>query len=190
MSPRTFKRNSAWWQDPNNVKQDKNGNFKDERLPAVENNWKQAKKTVFLWLADRFHRYFKQNDNDFDKWHTCICNSFLEKFTPELDKYGYDGKASLKYGKAQKIVNMTFKNLFCFDDAMTYIKKFDNCHMPIDSYILNWYNDMFPIKKCNTAWSDLDRGTYCELQKNIKNALGTTYKPFWAEFYIWSEYNV
>ena len=59
--------------------------------------------------------------------------------------------------------------------------------MPIDSYILNWYNDSSQ-NKCDVAWSDLEEKQYYELQDEIEKILGD-YNPFSAEFYIWAEYN-
>ena len=182
MSPRTFEKNKAWWNNPENVKTTKNGK---QRLE--EDDWQDAKSEVFDWLAGEFDTYFQKGCKDFNVWHKTICNDFLERFKPILNQYGYDADKSLKYGKAQKIVNMTFKYLFCFDDAKNHAEKFDVCHMPIDSYILNWYNDSSQ-NKCDTAWSDLEETQYYELQDEIKKILGN-YNPFLAEFYIWAEYN-
>ena len=191
MSPRTFDKNGEWWNNPENAKPNSK-----ERLKEKETDWQQAKEELFKWLADEFHAYFENGSYKvFDDWHKEICDKFLNEFKPKLKNYGYDAEKSLKYGKAQKIVNMTFKYLFCFDDAKDYAEKFDVCHMPIDSYILKWYNDccndcyngMSKEKRCTVAWSDLDKGTYDELQKNIKKILDG-YNPFLAEFYIWAEY--
>ena len=183
MSPRTFDKNKDWWNNPENAKPNKN-----ERVKTKENEWQAAKNKIFTWLAGEFHTYF-QNDSykRFEDWHKTICGEFLTKFKPILDEYGYNPETSLKYGKAQKIDNMTFKYLFCFDEAENYGEKFDVCHMPIDSYILNWYNDSSK-NKCTVDWSDLEEKQYYELQNEIKKILGN-YHPFLAEFYIWAEYN-
>ena len=181
MSPRTFKKIDTWWNNKNNAK---SGN---ERKKDVEKAWQDAKKELFEWLASAFYTYFQNECNDFNKWHQTICDQFLKKFKPILSQYGYDADSSLKYGKAQKIVNMTFKYLFCFDDANQYNTKFNECHMPIDSYILKWYGDISGDKR-KLVWSDLEKEEYYELQGNIKSILGKN-NPFLAEFYIWAEYN-
>lgn len=181
MSPRTFKKIDTWWNNKNNAK---SGN---ERKKDVEKAWQDAKKELFEWLASAFYTYFQNECNDFNNWHETICEEFLNRFKPILNEYGYDAEKSLKYGKAQKIINMTFKYLFCFDDAENFGKKFDVCHMPIDSYILNWYNDSSK-NKCTVAWSDLGKEQYYKIQENIRNIL-VGYNPFLAEFYIWAEYN-
>lgn len=182
MSPRTFDKNKDWWNNPENAKSNKN-----ERVKTKENEWQEAKNKIFTWLAGEFYTYFQNDCTDFDNWHKTICEEFLNRFKPILNEYGYDAEKSLKYGKAQKIINMTFKYLFCFDDAENFGKKFDVCHMPIDSYILNWYNDSSK-NKCTVAWSDLGKEQYYKIQENIRNIL-VGYNPFLAEFYIWAEYN-
>lgn len=187
MSPRTFEKNANWWSNPENVKLTKNGKHKDERTKEKEYAWQKDKKAVFHWLAHKFWDYFQNGCNNFDVWHNKLCEAFMVEFGSILNKHGYNGGESLKYGKAQKIINMTFKYLFCFNDAQEFADKFKPCHMPIDSYIINWYND-YNDEKCNTTWSNLSKTEYKKLQTNIKNLLGE-HNPFLAEFYIWAEYN-
>ena len=59
----------------------------------------------------RFKDYFETSspadETAFDEWHHETCDAFLEVFT----KYYNDAK----YGKAQKIVNMMFKHLYCME---------------------------------------------------------------------------
>ena len=184
MSPRTFIKDEDWWNNQANTK--KNGT---ERRKEKEEGWQAEKNVLFEKLSGEFLKYFQQPCSNFNCWHQKICKYFLKKFKSILVEYGYDADESLKYGKAQKIVNMTFKYLFCFDDAQAYRKKFEACHMPIDSYILKWYNDVCDqADKCETAWSDLDKAQYDAIQEKIKAELGN-YNPFLAEFYIWAEYN-
>lgn len=66
-----------------------------------------------------------------------------------------------------------------------YPRNFDNCHMPIERYILKWYNDYYPQNKMATVWWELNDDV---VQTNIKTTLGS-YNPFLAEFYSWAEYN-
>lgn len=85
---------------------------------------------------------------------------------------------NIKYGKAQKIVNMTCKYLMLFSDASDYQKVFQQCEMPLDSKILEYYNNTIvtslnksknsKIQRCNTAWSNLEYDEYEDIQKNIK----------------------
>lgn len=52
------------------------------------------------------------------------------------------GDGLMTYGQAQKIVNMAFKYLYCLVDFCDFNnpieKKFDACHMPLDSIMLTW----------------------------------------------------
>ena len=86
-------------------------------------------------LADRFCKYFKDpapsTESDFDKIHSDFCDFFLT----ELNKIF--ASTPQEFGKAQKVINMAFKYLYCFDDATSYLPHFTYCHMPIDSYTLN-----------------------------------------------------
>lgn len=110
---------------------------------------------------------------------------------------------NIKYGKAQKIVNMTCKYLMLFSDASDYQKVFQQCEMPLDSKILEYYNNTIvtslnksknsKIQRCNTAWSNLEYDEYEDIQKNIKEFcesnkntdLNLTGFPLIDEFTIW-----
>lgn len=82
-------------------------------------------------LYEYIHNGIGDNFESFDDWHKNTCNKIQE----DLSKH-YEG---VKYGKAQKFLNMSFKYLYCFDDIDDKIKeKFIPCHIVLDSYILNW----------------------------------------------------
>jgi hypothetical protein len=99
----------------------------------------------------------------------------------------------ITYGKAQKIVNMTMKQLYCFDNAPNYKSSvFQHCHIPIDSIIL----EFFKISVTG-GWSGFDNVGYKEVQKKCKEkwekktedaglpANDDFTKLFFAEFIIW-----
>lgn len=84
----------------------------------------------------------------FDDWHKNLCEFFLNgkgkiKGLDDLllAAKKYPNQATI--GKAQKIVNMTFKYMYCFDNADQYANKFEPCHIPLDSYILDWFFDCY-----------------------------------------------
>lgn len=92
----------------------------------------------------RFKNYFRDTskkdfDNlhkdiskeDFDKWHKDTCKVFLKALEGIYEE--------LSYGKAQKIVNMTFKYAYCLLDDEEKKKYFEHCHMPLDSFTLEWF---------------------------------------------------
>lgn len=156
-----------------------------------------GKKELFENLADEFVKYFKsppKSKEEFDEWHSKICNKVLETL---------DGLCEVKvhYGKAQKLVNMSFKNFYCFADAEEYEKKgyFDNCHMPLDSFTLSWYMNKADGKISVDSWSSMEADDYSKIQTEIReyfdsksnityrNKNGDSLTPFIAEFYIWEE---
>lgn len=159
-------------------------------------------------LVDRFVDYFKsdlpQNEKEFDEWHGEICENFLQGFNKLLKDYDIE---KISYGKAQKIVNMTFKYIYCFDDNIDF-DYFKYCHMTLDRYTLEWFledvrmwlmeNNCKFAKNKIPAWSNLDKGksdkefSYLWIQTQIRKYLNKQDKyskiPFIAEFTIWKKY--
>lgn len=137
-------------------------------------------------LYDFIHNGVIETEEDYDKWHDSVCLEFVEQ-------YNQNGKSTIKYGKAQKIVNMSLKYIYCFDDSKKYREKFCHCHMPIDRYTLEWFC-RYVVKELNakkeekekldrisvtkirdTSWSSLDAGKemyqYSWIQKQIRDFL-------------------
>lgn len=135
-------------------------------------------------MAQKFVDYFKnpapKSQADFDTFHKTTCLYFLG----ELNKCVHD---SQEFGKAQKFVNMAFKYLYCFDDAHTYDDWFKFCHMPIDSYTLNWcFDNALYVKKDITNWSGIKEGQYYNLSDKIRVKLSGE-APLLVEFKIWPQ---
>ena len=189
MSPRTFQ---------NNDSEDNKKSLNSEQ-----------KEKLFLALADKIAEYMKNGTDNFEVWHHDICEFFIESFSKILNDAGKNPNDAT-YGKAQKIINMTFKYLYCFDDASKYAERFEPCHMALDSYILNWVNEWF-IEQYNQGktrgeklsrsgknklpkWSHLAYKSECgnvpqyiEIQNAIKDRLSKEFgkPPIEAEFEIW-----
>lgn len=160
----------------------------------------EGKEKLFKWLAGEFEAYFKsdppKSKEEFDEWHSKICKEVLETLGRLCDD-----NVTVHYGKAQKLVNMSFKNFYCFADAEEYEKKgyFDNCHMPLDSYTLSWYMNKADDKISVESWSSMEADDYSKIQTEIReyfdsernityrNKNGDSLTPFIAEFYIWEE---
>lgn len=86
-------------------------------------------------FVSEFIEYFKSKDKfmdkkNFDDWHNKMCEKFLSVFENFYDH--------LAYGKAQKIVNMTFKNVYCLEGEKNSDDYYKHCHMPLDSFTLEW----------------------------------------------------
>lgn len=89
-------------------------------------------------FLDELHNYFLVSSiqqTEFDQWHHKMCLKFIKILTDA------GIRKTISYGKAQKIVNMTMKTIYCLNGVAPYAEKhyFDYCHMPLDSYILEWF---------------------------------------------------
>ena len=75
-----------------------------------------------------------------------IKNIYEQKSESNLEDLIYsssDAVNGLTVGQKQKIVNMANKYLYCCEDIRSnpeYQSIFTNAHMPLDSYILEWYD--------------------------------------------------
>ena len=153
-------------------------------------------------FVDRFVDYFNCHtykvEPDFDKWHHTSADMFLTV----LQKY----YAKANYGKAQKIINMMFKHLYCMNfggkNAWQVLDEgyFQYCHMPLDSFTLDWLYRRDGIAICE--WSNLE---YVSVTGSTKKA-STFYNDyvirvrkqfpllglsaFQGEFYIWPQMQI
>ena len=99
----------------------------------VENKKPVKTENNKLWsIAVDIYKYLCDgNVDEFDEQHHNWCKYFME----------YQG---MKYGQAQKIVNMAFKYMYCIwygkEEYKKYLKKCTPCHMPLDSFSLEWIN--------------------------------------------------
>ena len=151
------------------------------------------KAIVLSKLAAVFVDYFKSSapatQADFDKWHEKTCNDFCNDFNTVLRTSNY--KKRMKYGKAQKIVNIAFKYLYLFCDIVPENPgHFTFCHFAIDSITLVWYKKHIDPKCSVGNWSDMTYDEYIEIQKNIRAYISKNIPdktPFEAEFEIWSD---
>ncbi len=90
-------------------------------------------------LLMRYNVWFQKDptQDEFDAWHQETCGwvvGFLKDYYASED---------CTCGKAQKIVNMSFKNLYalCVKKGIEehYSKHFYHCHVPLDSFTLEWF---------------------------------------------------
>lgn len=147
--------------------------------------------------------------DDFIEWHENICNRLVNgddgfnKFYDNLSEncnnefFTPDNKPSQYFtiGNAQKLINMTLKNLYIIttvsslyngnENAQEWYNKFswiynkkEDFDIPIDSYILKNYTDI------DGAWSKIsDYKDYKENQETIRKKLSTIDDecPRWIE---------
>lgn len=154
-----------------------------------------SKNALLVQLADRIHKYFSNpfptTKNDFDMFHNEVTQWLLD----ELNKIRQSaGLKDAKYGNAQKMINVLFKYLVCFEDYPNYLPYFDYCHMPIDSYIMKAAFDNGVIGINNKgytyngqAWEELDKDNYLSLQEELDKNLKRrdVVSLLYCEFYLW-----
>lgn len=156
------------------------------------------------WLADELVKVFAGGIFD-DIRHKKLYDGFISKFQAAIGeindfiaKYFLQGTKiktkHITYGKAQKIVNMSFKYLYLFDDIFDengnckYPRIFDNCHMAIDAKILDWFkkNDKNSVSNYSVTWSNMDYNEYQDAQKSIKSYCGqnsqSIQNSYWSAF--------
>lgn len=194
-----------------------------KRLPKGEQkNFEEPTKTQYLvnrleanGFIARYVEYFRnpsvqnQSEVDFDKWHHETCQLFLDILNGRCNGLGKGIKIykNLCYGKAQKIVNMMFKHLYCLvaEKYEEYKDYFTYCHMTLDNFTLEWFHRHTDNTRTD-SWSNLvyednpnaisnNSECYQYYQKIIRDYFkndntkeeydGMT--PFQAEFFIWPE---
>lgn len=133
-------------------------------------------------LATVIKQYFEE-DLVFD--HKDLCDKFISSFC--------DYKVT--YGTAQKIVNLTFKYLYCFEEfRKKYFAKFNPCQMVLDSFILSWFKRNVDLEKqvhigYDETWSGMnDYKRYSAIQDLIrdyvnKKSFGLSVLEY--EFILW-----
>lgn len=185
----------------------KNSENKDENYKKAYKKSEKERKAIHFIVKEKIIKItmeavdnLSKNTDDFTEWHKNICNKLVngdkeyigfdnsydnlskqhnEEFY-ELDK---DHPQYFTIGNAQKLINMTLKNLYIITtvsslcevnkQAQKWCDKFSwiydiNLDIPIDSYILN-YTD---IKK--VTWSKIsDYKDYKENQETIRKNLKT-----------------
>lgn len=105
----------------NDAKRTMHGITKDDREEAEDA------------IVKEFKAYFTNPapcEKKFKESHIRLCNAWINSFE--------DGSSLGTYGKAQKIVNMTFKYLYCCTNIDNFENHFKYCHMPLDSFTFEW----------------------------------------------------
>ena len=142
---------------------------------------------VFEEVAEKISEFFKNEEDAseevFDEKHKCFCDCLINKFKEK--------QYTITYGKAQKIVNMAFKYLYCCEGAKNKEKLFKFCHMTLDTYTLNWVKKNTSIKRTK-EWSKLDKEEYLDIQKAIRKTINENgnlkkYTVLQNEFIIWPD---
>ena len=125
-------------------------------------------KKINNWLDDSRTDF---SEEAFDAWHSAACKEVLEVLQ---DYYTNNNGTEVEYGKSQKIVNMTMKGLYCLKDADQKNSYFEHCHIPLDSFTLEWFKrdivepDMQLTKGMIDSWSTLQYGENNKTKYSVK----------------------
>ena len=132
ITPRTMDRN----RNDNKVRADLKDKKFDELYKFLLDYAIPDKDCFHQLIEDWFNKKDSEKTEDaFDEFHQNACKTVIAF----LEAAGYDDE-SCAYGKAQKVVNMTFKHLYCMEGALCLFssKSFEFCHMALDSFTLEW----------------------------------------------------
>lgn len=152
------------------------------------------------------------SQSTYDEWHKNICEN-LSNPTKHFSSYSVDRKTSTdkfknKYGftigNAQKFLNMLMKDLYAclhFNPLImpTYEDYFKYCHMPLDTFILRFVDDVrFRTKtakiKRTYTWGNMNTyADYMHEQEVIRSFVSagkitTTPTVLQTEFVVWPLY--
>ncbi len=163
------------------------------------------------YVRKEVSKYLKGNpfllDSDYDNWHKKICVNLAD------DKQHFAGysayrKTATKYkngftiGNAQKFLNMLMKDLYtCLSVNSTFLPGYKDyfkfCHMPLDSYILKFvddirYRERKTYARVFSCWSNItDYTDYKNEQEEIRNYVkkyNPTVTVLETEFVVWPLY--
>lgn len=144
------------------------------KLSDVESNilqsitCKDKRENLVSLLSQYFEEDMPASQDAFNDWHKKVCDSILS-----ILKALY---TEVHYGKAQKILNMTLKNLYCTPFGQSRKEYFNFCHMPLDSYTLEWaYRNVYSYLR--------------SLDEPQKEKLTKERTPSWSNLHSESESN-
>ena len=142
------------------------------------------------WLANRFKKFSPfacKKQEDFDKWHEDTCIAYCEELNLFAVRKGFS--FIMTYGRAQKVLNMTFKYLYCTSAYKADVVKIISfLHMTLDGYTLRWYKEVV-VKYINdkrpqgtaklkvgdvSDWSKMNevgKHQYIDIQKRVRDYL-------------------
>lgn len=132
--------------------------YMDLQLRTIKGHNSSIQKKCSDYLRDRFQNILNAqplSDDDFETKHKEMCEGFLTSIN------SFDTIEKQNYGKAQKVVNIIFKFLVAYG----MWENENQCHMPIDSFVLRWLykKDTYNGK----SWSNISYEDYVDIQKAV-----------------------
>ena len=152
------------------------------------------------------------SESEYDAWHKVICLN-LSNPTKHFASYStyrkassdkFKNKSGFTVGNSQKFLNMLMKDLYaCLKSNSTLLPNYEDyfkyCHMPLDSYILRFVDDIRERRNISTptreyTWSNLNAyESYMKEQQDIRdyvrnNKIANTITELQTEFVVWPLY--
>lgn len=127
-------------------------------------------------ISEKLEEYFNgnacENADKFDEKHKELCDKWKWHNEKNERKENFPNSNLGTYGKAQKIVNMAFKYLYCCKDACEKEDYFKYCHVPLDTFTLEWFcrecRDKI-VKSKIASWSLIAKYDLSDENKNDDN---------------------
>ena len=134
----------------------------------------------------RIWAYFKDEPNamnaqeSFDEFHSDLCDCFLLEINAIRAKAGF---APMSYGQAQKLINLAFKHLTCYEDYENFADLFRCSHMVIDSQVIGIFTRpklsallgapvTGTIKIGNRSWTSFTKDDYLNIVSEYRRVIG------------------
>lgn len=160
--------------------------YRDLQLRTIKGHNSTIQTQCINYLKKQFEKIIQQSlsDADFEFEHNRICKEFLNIIN------SHSSIVKQNYGKAQKVVNIIFKFLVAYGKWNNE----DQCHMPVDSFVLRWLYGKDTYN--GTSWSNISAEEYVQIQKDIldriKNPISVGAKVniavrnrAEADYYVW-----
>lgn len=112
--------------------------------------------------CEKIHSLLK--DNEYHYSRELIRN--IKAIFGEEKIYNKKKSYVTSFGLSQKVVNMTYKYLYCFRDFTRLDIDFTQCDCPIDSVVLDDMEkrNLLKEKRTSYVWSKLDENQYQDIQ--------------------------
>lgn len=112
-------------------------------------------------ICSKMNNILKNNNYTFSRE---MIRDLQQSFDSDKMEITVNGRTASSFGLAQKIVNMTFKYLYCVHNLLYFKIDFTICDCPLDSIILKGINS-------NLKWTNISEKEYIEVQSLIDEIL-------------------
>ena len=158
--------------------------YTDIQVRTITGHTPEVQAACVAYLKNAFEPLIDTEIADFDTKHAELCEGFLDVINKPEHKID-----TQNYGKAQKVINIIFKFLVAYGKC----KNVDDCHVPIDSFVLRWLYKS--DKYQGAAWSNLSYEQYTRIQTDILDKIKspiqveakecTVSNRIEADYFIW-----